>query len=126
MGIEVKSWQVAFVPHALAIADAVMVLVWCIYFRGGLAWASSNKSLIFNVSLLTTIVYLFMSSVMVSSRILFGVLGFNSFCWGWCYAFKIPLHMSQNEMRLGFSAIKTHPLPLLLFQISTPACVLFN
>ncbi|TYI11473.1 hypothetical protein ES332_A09G209700v1 [Gossypium tomentosum] len=49
MGIEVKSWELAFVPHALASAGAVMVLVWCIYLRGGLAWESSNKSLVFNI-----------------------------------------------------------------------------
>ncbi|KAA8539912.1 hypothetical protein F0562_026604 [Nyssa sinensis] len=31
-----------------------MVLVWNIHFRGGLAWESSNKSLIFNHSNITT------------------------------------------------------------------------
>ncbi|GMI71581.1 hypothetical protein like AT4G25570 [Hibiscus trionum] len=49
MAIQVKPSQLAFVPHALAVAGAVMVLVWCIHFRGGLAWDSSNKNLIFNI-----------------------------------------------------------------------------
>ncbi|XP_043710212.1 probable ascorbate-specific transmembrane electron transporter 1 [Telopea speciosissima] len=37
------------VSHLLAIAAAFMVLVWCIHFRGGLAFESTNKSLIFNI-----------------------------------------------------------------------------
>ncbi|XWS37829.1 hypothetical protein CRYUN_Cryun19dG0078900 [Craigia yunnanensis] len=49
MAIGVKPLHLTIVPHALAVAGAVMVLVWCIYFRGGLAWESSNKSLIFNI-----------------------------------------------------------------------------
>ncbi|WRX18848.1 hypothetical protein QQP08_011335 [Theobroma cacao] len=44
----IRALHLTIVPHALAVAAAVMVLVWCIYFRGGLAWASSNKNLIFN------------------------------------------------------------------------------
>lgn len=38
-----------YVAHVLALAVAVMVLVWCIHFRGGLAFESTDKSLIFNV-----------------------------------------------------------------------------
>ncbi|KAI9091087.1 hypothetical protein K1719_028357 [Acacia pycnantha] len=38
-----------FVVHVLGIALIVLVLVWNIHFRGGLAWESSNKSLIFNI-----------------------------------------------------------------------------
>ncbi|XP_022738511.1 transmembrane ascorbate ferrireductase 1 [Durio zibethinus] len=49
MAIGIKAPHLAIVPHALAVAGAVMVLVWCIYFLGGLAWESSNKSLIFNI-----------------------------------------------------------------------------
>ncbi|XVE58548.1 hypothetical protein DITRI_Ditri04bG0178100 [Diplodiscus trichospermus] len=49
MAIELKAQHLAFVPHALAVAGAVMVLVWCIHFRGGLAWESSDKNLIFNI-----------------------------------------------------------------------------
>ncbi|XP_043716138.1 probable ascorbate-specific transmembrane electron transporter 1 [Telopea speciosissima] len=37
------------VSHVLAIGAAIMVLVWCIHFRGGLAWEATNKSLIFNI-----------------------------------------------------------------------------
>ncbi|XP_022774145.1 transmembrane ascorbate ferrireductase 1-like [Durio zibethinus] len=49
MTIGVKASHLTVVPQALAVAGAVMVLVWCIHFRGGLAWESSNKSLIFNI-----------------------------------------------------------------------------
>lgn len=49
MAIEVNAVPFSYVAHVLAIAGAVMVLVWCIHFRGGLAWESSDKSLIFNM-----------------------------------------------------------------------------
>ncbi|OMO95939.1 Cytochrome b561, eukaryote [Corchorus capsularis] len=49
MAIGVRAMHLTIVPHVLAVAAAVMVLVWCISFRGGLAWDSSDKSLIFNV-----------------------------------------------------------------------------
>ena len=46
----VKLGPVTYAAHALAAAAAVMVLVWCIHFRGGLALEAENKNLIFNVS----------------------------------------------------------------------------
>ncbi|GLU24243.1 hypothetical protein SLE2022_401930 [Rubroshorea leprosula] len=49
MALGVKALPFTLVAHLLAFAIAVMVLVWCIHFRGGLAWESSNKSLIFNI-----------------------------------------------------------------------------
>ncbi|XP_057951338.1 transmembrane ascorbate ferrireductase 1 [Malania oleifera] len=49
MAIGVQGLPFTFVAHILAIAVAIMVLVWCIHFRGGLAWEASNKSLIFNI-----------------------------------------------------------------------------
>ncbi|PKI50709.1 hypothetical protein CRG98_028851 [Punica granatum] len=49
MGIEVDAMPVSWVVHFLAIAGAVLVLVWNLHFRGGIAWESSDKSLIFNV-----------------------------------------------------------------------------
>ncbi|KAL2920653.1 Transmembrane ascorbate ferrireductase 1 [Bienertia sinuspersici] len=45
----VKATPLTFVVHALAIACAVLVLVWNIYFRGGLAWEATDKNLIFNL-----------------------------------------------------------------------------
>ncbi|RWW25134.1 hypothetical protein GW17_00010536 [Ensete ventricosum] len=45
----VKAAPFTYASHVLAVASAAMVLVWCIHFRGGLAFASTNKSLIFNV-----------------------------------------------------------------------------
>lgn len=50
MAIGVKALPITFVAHALAIVAAIMVLVWCLGFRGGLAWEDTNKNLIFNVS----------------------------------------------------------------------------
>ncbi|TKW08028.1 hypothetical protein SEVIR_6G001800v4 [Setaria viridis] len=37
------------VAHVLAVAATVLVLVWCVHFRGGLALRSQDKQLIFNV-----------------------------------------------------------------------------
>lgn len=47
--IGLKATPFAAVTQVLGIAGAVMVLVWCIYFMGGLAWEATNKSLIFNI-----------------------------------------------------------------------------
>lgn len=44
-----KATPVTFVAHALGAACAVMVLVWCVSYRGGLAWEATNKGLIFNI-----------------------------------------------------------------------------
>lgn len=49
MAVVLKATPLTFVAHALAAACAVLVLVWCISFRGGLAWEATNKSLIFNI-----------------------------------------------------------------------------
>jgi cytochrome b-561 len=49
IAIAVQALPLSFVVHLLAIAGAVLVLVWNLYFRGGLAWESTNKSLIFNL-----------------------------------------------------------------------------
>ncbi|KAA8533734.1 hypothetical protein F0562_031251 [Nyssa sinensis] len=49
MATGVKALPFFLVAQVLAVAGAVMVLVWNIHFRGGLAWESSNKSLIFNI-----------------------------------------------------------------------------
>ncbi|KAJ4956078.1 hypothetical protein NE237_012861 [Protea cynaroides] len=49
MAIRVGALPFTIVSHVLAIAAAVLVLVWCIHFRGGLAWEAINKSLIFNL-----------------------------------------------------------------------------
>lgn len=49
MALGVNAVSFTFVVHALGIVGTVMVLVWCIDFRGGLAWESTNKSLIFNL-----------------------------------------------------------------------------
>ncbi|XP_024438028.2 transmembrane ascorbate ferrireductase 1 isoform X4 [Populus trichocarpa] len=49
MTIGVEALPLTFVAHALAVAGAVTVLVWNLYYRGGLAWEATNKSLIFNL-----------------------------------------------------------------------------
>lgn len=47
-GLGVTAAPFTYVSHALAVAAAVLVLVWNIHFRGGLAFESTNKNLIFN------------------------------------------------------------------------------
>ncbi|KAI6696299.1 hypothetical protein NL676_016418 [Syzygium grande] len=47
--IGLKATVFAAAAQLLAVAGAVLVLVWCIYFLGGLAWEATNKSLIFNI-----------------------------------------------------------------------------
>lgn len=49
-GLGVKAAPFTYAAHALAAVAAVLVLVWCVHFRGGLALESQNKNLIFNVS----------------------------------------------------------------------------
>ncbi|KAL7146346.1 hypothetical protein ABFS83_06G034300 [Erythranthe nasuta] len=49
MAIGVKALPISFVAHFLAIVGAILVLIWTINFRGGLAWESTNKNLIFNL-----------------------------------------------------------------------------
>ncbi|KAK1308536.1 putative ascorbate-specific transmembrane electron transporter 1 [Acorus calamus] len=46
---QIRATGFTYVSHVLAAAAAVMVLVWCIHFRGGLAFESTNKNLIFNI-----------------------------------------------------------------------------
>jgi len=56
MSVVVKSRMVAFVVHALAIVLSVMVFVWSISYRGGFAWVSTNKALIFNIHPVLTLI----------------------------------------------------------------------
>ncbi|KAI4320018.1 hypothetical protein MLD38_033545 [Melastoma candidum] len=49
MALGTRPFPFTVVAHVLGIGAAIMVLVWCIDFRGGLAWESTNKSLIFNI-----------------------------------------------------------------------------
>ncbi|KAK7343683.1 hypothetical protein VNO77_12614 [Canavalia gladiata] len=49
MALGVSAIPFTFVVHFLGVAAIVLVLVWNIHFRGGLAWDSSNKGLIFNI-----------------------------------------------------------------------------
>ncbi|KAL6541585.1 hypothetical protein OROGR_011071 [Orobanche gracilis] len=48
MALGLKALPVSFVAHILGIVGAILVLIWCISFRGGLAWEDTNKNLIFN------------------------------------------------------------------------------
>ncbi|XLT62300.1 hypothetical protein HN873_018824 [Arachis hypogaea] len=52
MGFRVPALPFTFVAHLPAVAAIVMVLLWNIHFRGGLAWEATNKNLIFNVCFL--------------------------------------------------------------------------
>ncbi|OAY84065.1 putative ascorbate-specific transmembrane electron transporter 1 [Ananas comosus] len=45
----VRAAPFTYAAHVLGAAAAVLVLVWCVHFRGGLALDSANKNLIFNL-----------------------------------------------------------------------------
>ncbi|KAK8951146.1 putative ascorbate-specific transmembrane electron transporter 2 [Platanthera zijinensis] len=47
--IGVAAAPFTFVSHVLGVVAAVLVLFWCIHFRGGLAFEAVNKNLIFNL-----------------------------------------------------------------------------
>ncbi|KAL5727536.1 ascorbate ferrireductase (transmembrane) [Ranunculus cassubicifolius] len=47
--LRVNAHPFTYVSHVLGIAAAIMVLVWAIHFRGGLAFEATNKNLIFNI-----------------------------------------------------------------------------
>lgn len=49
MATGLKALPFSFGAHFLAVVAAIMVLVWSIHFRGGLAWEADNKNLIFNI-----------------------------------------------------------------------------
>ncbi|XP_009340012.1 transmembrane ascorbate ferrireductase 1-like [Pyrus x bretschneideri] len=49
MALKVPAVAFTSVVHTLGIAALVLVLVWTIHFRGGLAWEATNKNLIFNL-----------------------------------------------------------------------------
>lgn len=50
MALQMNAVYLSYVVHVLGVTGAVLVLIWNISFRGGLAWESTNKNLIFNVS----------------------------------------------------------------------------
>lgn len=49
MALGVAALPFTFVAHLLGLAAIVLVLIWNLHFRGGLAWNSDNKGIIFNV-----------------------------------------------------------------------------
>lgn len=49
MALGVPAVPFTYVAHLLGIVAIVLVLVWNLHFRGGLAWNSDNKAQIFNV-----------------------------------------------------------------------------
>ncbi|KAK7270498.1 hypothetical protein RIF29_23687 [Crotalaria pallida] len=49
MGLGVAALPLTFVAHVLAVVASILVVVWTVNFRGGLAFDSPNKSLIFNI-----------------------------------------------------------------------------
>ncbi|KAG4984192.1 hypothetical protein AAZX31_10G223400 [Glycine max] len=49
MALGVPALPLTYVAHVLAVVASVLVVVWVVNFRGGLAWDSDNKSLIFNI-----------------------------------------------------------------------------
>ncbi|KAI9112123.1 hypothetical protein K1719_017019 [Acacia pycnantha] len=49
MEVGVNPFPLTFAVHFLGISSIAMVFVWTIHYLGGLAWNSSDKSLLFNV-----------------------------------------------------------------------------
>ncbi|KAK7357341.1 hypothetical protein VNO80_16625 [Phaseolus coccineus] len=49
MGLGVPAFPLTIVSHVLGVVATILVLVWLVNFRGGLAWDSDNKQLIFNI-----------------------------------------------------------------------------
>lgn len=102
MAIGVEALPLTFVAHALAVAGAVMVLVWNLYYRGGLAWEATNKSLIFNVSLslmLSSFYFGFMDSFLgVFFCVCVFILVFRSF-----FLFELINYVCVYHQNLRFS-----------------------
>ncbi|XP_057736544.1 transmembrane ascorbate ferrireductase 1 [Arachis stenosperma] len=49
MALGVTAVPFTYVVHVLGLVAIILVLVWNIHFRGGLAWDADNKNLIFNL-----------------------------------------------------------------------------
>lgn len=49
MAVAVRSAYPALVAQVLGLTAIILVLIWTISFRGGLAWEATNKNLIFNL-----------------------------------------------------------------------------
>ncbi|CAJ2630042.1 unnamed protein product [Trifolium pratense] len=49
MALGVAAVPFTYVAHVLGVVAIVLVFVWNLHFRGGLAWNSDNKALIFNL-----------------------------------------------------------------------------
>nr|ACU14239.1 unknown [Glycine max] len=49
MALGVPALPLTYVAHVLALVASILVVLWVLNFRGGLAWDSDNKALIFNL-----------------------------------------------------------------------------
>ncbi|KAL1342513.1 hypothetical protein HN51_029064 [Arachis hypogaea] len=49
MALGITAVPFTYVVHVLGLVAIILVLVWNIHFRGGLAWDADNKNLIFNL-----------------------------------------------------------------------------
>lgn len=87
---------VTWVVHMLGLAAIVLVLVWCIYFRGGLAWEATNKSHIFNLHpVLMLIGFIFIASeAILAYKVLPGDR-----------EYKKKVHFSLHLLALGLGII---------------------
>ncbi|XXG45284.1 hypothetical protein AAC387_Pa02g0406 [Persea americana] len=56
MALGIRAVGCTYVVHLLGVVSAALVLVWCIHFRGGLAFEATNKSLIFNMHPVLTLI----------------------------------------------------------------------
>ncbi|GAB2227701.1 hypothetical protein Droror1_Dr00009528 [Drosera rotundifolia] len=51
-----KGKPLTYAAHVLAIAGSVMVLVWILHFRGGVAWDSTDEAQLFNLHPVLTLI----------------------------------------------------------------------
>ncbi|KAL4370871.1 hypothetical protein AHAS_Ahas06G0109100 [Arachis hypogaea] len=94
MGLGVPALPFTFVAHLLAVAAIVMVLLWNIHFRGGLAWEATNKNLILNVCFLRR------ESTNVEDLFIAHIIGMDTMARGFKNAAKlIEESISQEKKR---------------------------
>lgn len=94
LGVSAK--PMTWVVHLLGLAVCVLVLVWCIYFRGGLAFEATNKSLIFNIHpVLMFIGFIFVAS---ESILVYKVIPIPKY-------YQKVVHLSLHLIALALGAV---------------------
>lgn len=98
LGIVAK--PVTWVVHMLGLVAILLVLVWCIYFRGGLAWEATNKSHIFNLHP----VLMFIGFIFIASE---AILAYKVLPGDRAYKKSVHLSLQLVALVLGIIGIYT-------------------